>query len=324
MTAVHRRMLVALCAALALVFATGANAAIITSHDDQGRQITFDVRAPNVDTEWYASVLRASAHGNEISDVTIRIVPESQIPGLCGGEDASACYTGRSGPPTIMIAAGKSKIIEDTLLHEYGHHLDTYWRVSGVPELNGTPVWWAARGMAALLAQHQVAFDYSLGWSHGIGEIFAEDYSFIHTNDRYAIKWLPKPDAALKAALFAELGAPTEPLPFAPEVPSVLNRRGTLVPRDRFSIPFSLLGPGRRVTLAATISKPKRKGIRARAQLVCDGHVVVSRNFEKGRSKRAFDIHNLGPADCDVRLVSNTGVSLSYTLRLTLAVEGTT
>ena len=219
MTAVHRRMLVALCAALALVFATGANAAIVTSHDDQGRQITFDVRAPNVDTEWYASILRASAHGNEISDVTIRIVPESQIPGLCGGEDASACYTGRSGPPTIMIAAGKSKIIEDTLLHEYGHHLDTYWRVSGVPELNGTPVWWAARGMAALLAQHQVAFDYSLGWSHGIGEIFAEDYSYIHTGDRYAIRWLSPPDAALKAALFAELGTPTEPLPFAPEVP---------------------------------------------------------------------------------------------------------
>ena len=243
MTAVHRRMLVALCAALALVFATGANAAIVTSHDDQGRQITFDVRAPNVDTEWYASILRASAHGNEISDVTIRIVPESQIPGLCGGEDASACYTGRSGPPTIMIAAGKSKILEDTLLHEYGHHLDTYWRVSGVPELNGTPVWWAARGMAALLAQHQVAFDYSLGWSHGIGEIFAEDYSYIHTGDRYAIRWLSPPDAALKAALFAELGTPTEPLPFAPEVPSVLNRRGTLVPRDRFSIPFSLLGP---------------------------------------------------------------------------------
>jgi hypothetical protein len=55
-----------------------------------------------------------------------------------------------------------------------------------------------------------------------------------------------------------------------------------------------------------------------------DGRVVVSRNFEKGRSKRAFDIHNLGPADCDVRLVSNTGISLSYTLRLTLAVEGST
>lgn len=322
MTAVHRRVLVALCAAFALVFATGANAAIVTSHDDQGRQITFDVRAPNVDTEWYASVLRASAHGDEISDVTIRIVPESQIPGLCGGEDASACYA-RSGAPTIMISAGKSKILEDTLLHEYGHHLDTHWHVPGVPELNGTQVWWQARGMPALLASHQVAFGYSLGWSHGIGEIFAEDYSYIHTGDRYAITWLSPPDATLKAALFAELGTPTEPLPAAPEVPTVLNRRGTLVPRDRFSIPFGLLGPGRRVTLAATISKPKQKGIRARALLVCNGKVVVSRSFGKGRSKQAFDVHNLGPADCDVRLVSNTGVSLAYTLRLTLAVEGT-
>ena len=320
---VHRRVLVALCAALALVFAAGANAAIVTSHDDQGRQITFDVRAPNVDTEWYASILRASAHGDEISDVTIRIVPESQIPGLCGGEDAAACYTGRSAAPTIMISAGKSKVLEDTLLHEYGHHLDTYWHVPGVPELNGTPVWWAARGMAALLAQHQVAFDYSLGWSHGIGEVFAEDYSYIHTGDRYAITWLSPPDATLKAALFAELGTPTSPLPAAPEVPSVLNRRGTLVPHDRFSIPFGLLGPGRRVTLAATISKPKQKGIRARALLVCNGKTVVSRAFGKGQSKRAFDVHNLGPADCDVRLVSNAGVSLGYTLRLTLAIEGT-
>jgi hypothetical protein len=323
MSPVHRRVIVALCAALALVWAAGANAAIFTSHDDQGRQITFDVRAPNVDTEWYASVLRASAHGNEISDVTIRIVPESQIPGLCGGEEASACYTGRVGPPTIMIAAGKSKILEDTLLHEYGHHLDTYWRVAGVPELNGTPVWWAARGMAALLASHQVAFDYSLGWDKGIGEIFAEDYSYIHTHDRHAIMWLGPPSAALQAALFAELGTPTSPLPAAPEVPSVFNRRGTLVPHDRFSIPFGLLGPGRRVALAATISRPKQKGVRARALLVCDGKVVVSRDFGKGRSKRTFDVHNLGPANCDVRLVSNTGVSLSYTLRLTLAVEGT-
>ncbi|MBA3735336.1 MAG: hypothetical protein H0W90_09080 [Actinobacteria bacterium] len=319
----HRRVLVALCTALALVVATGANAAIVTSHDSQGRQITFDVRAANVDTEWYASVLRASAHGNEISDVTIRIVPESQIPALCGGEDASACYTGRSGPPTIMISAGKSRVLEDTLLHEYGHHLDTYWHVSGVPELNGTPVWWEARGMAARLASHQVAFDYSLGWNRGIGEIFAEDYSYSHTGDRYAISWLNPPDATLKAALFAELGTPTDPLPAAPEVPSILNRRGTLVPHDRFSIPFGLLGPGRRVTLAATISKPTQKGIRARAFLVCNGKVVVSRAFGKGRSKQAFDVHNLGPADCDVRLVSNTGVSLAYILRLTLAVEGT-
>ncbi len=322
MTVVLRRraLVAALLAALALVGTTGANAAIVTSHDDQGRTITFDVRAATVDTDWYASVLRAAAHGNEISNVTITIVPEPQIPVFCGGEEAAACYS-RSGA-TIYVPAGKSKLLETILLHEYGHHLDTFWHVSGVPELNGTPTWWAARGMASLLADHQVAFDYSLGWSHSIAEVFAEDYAYIHTHIRYGITWLSPPDAALQSAMFAELGTPTEPLPFAPEVPLVINRRGTLAPLDRFSVPFGLLGPGRRVTFAATISKAGRKGIRARAQLVCDSKVVATRVFRKGQAKRTLDIPNLGPATCDVRLVSAVSTSLAYSLRLSLAVEG--
>jgi len=98
MTHVFRgRVLAALVAAFALAGAAGANAAIITSHDDQGRPITFDVRAATVDTEWYASVLRASAHGNEISDVTIMIVPESQIQAFCGGADVAALLRQESG-----------------------------------------------------------------------------------------------------------------------------------------------------------------------------------------------------------------------------------
>ncbi len=308
-------------AALALAGAGGANAAIVTSHDDQGRTITFDVRAAAVDTEWYASVLRAAVHGDEISNVTIRIVPEPQIPALCGGQDAGACYS-RTAPATIFIPAGKSRLLESVLLHEYGHHLDTFWHVSGVPELNGTPSWWAARGMASLLADHQVAFNYSLGWGHSVGEVFAEDYAYIHTHNRYGITWLSPPDAALQSTMFAELGTPTEPLPAAPEVPLVINRRGTLAPRDRFSVPFGLLGPGRRVTLAATISKPNRKGVRARAQLVCNSQVVATREFRKGQAKRTLDIPNLGPATCDIRLVSSVSTSLAYSLRLTLAVEG--
>jgi len=121
--------------------------------------------------------------------------------------------------------------------------------------------------------------------------------------------------------MFAELGTPTAPLPAAPEVPLVISRRGTLSPRDRFSVPFGLLGPGRRVTMAATISKANRKGVRARAQLVCDGTVVATRTFRKGQAKRSLDIPNLGPASCDVRLLSSVSTSLAYTLRISLAVE---
>jgi hypothetical protein len=322
----QRRLLAALFAALAvgLGAATGADAAIVTTQDTQGRQITFDVRAATVDTEWYANVLRASAHGDEISTVTIRIVPEPDIERLCGGE-AAACYTGRSSVPRIIVAAGKSAGLASTLLHEYGHHLDTAWRVSGVPELNGTPGWWNLRGMAALLSRREVAFDYSLGWSHSIGEIFAEDYAYIHTGmpDRYAIRWLSPPDDALKAAMFAELGSPPTALPESPEIPLVLTRRGTLAARSSYNIPFGLLGPNRRVTYTATVSRPTRKGVRARALIICNGRVVASQQFGRGRSTRTLDIPNLGPADCQARVTSTVSVPLAYNLRLQLKNENT-
>src|SRR5437870_2013172 len=103
-----RAVVAALLAALALAGATGANAAIVISHDDQGRTITFDVRAATVDTEWYASVLRAAAHGNEISNVTITIVPENQIPALCGGEEAAACYS-KTAPATRRCSPSSAR-----------------------------------------------------------------------------------------------------------------------------------------------------------------------------------------------------------------------
>jgi hypothetical protein len=316
-------LLTVLVFALTLALAAGASAAIVTTTDGQGRRITLDVRAATVDTDWYASVLRATAHGNEISNVTIRIVPDQSIETLCGSA-AAACYTRSGGRPTIMIPAGKNQFIEGTLVHEYGHHLDASTAVPGVPELNGTPAWWAARGMAAMLASHTVAFDYSRGWDHSIAEMFAEDYAFIHVGPsyRYGITWMTPPDDALKAAMFAELGTPTAPLPAAPNTPLVVQRVGTLAPRGTKSVPFGLLGPGRHVTFTATVSRPKRKGIRARIQVVCNGTVAGTQTIGRGQSTRTLDLPNMGPGDCDARLVSNVKVSLKYNLRLQLAVEG--
>jgi hypothetical protein len=71
-------LLVALVAALAL--ATGAGAELVTRADSEGRTITFDVQAPGVDVDWYAALLRAAAHGDEISRRSIRIVPDEDVP----------------------------------------------------------------------------------------------------------------------------------------------------------------------------------------------------------------------------------------------------
>ena len=317
-----KTLLALIVASLTLALATSAGAAIITSQDLQGRQIRFDVRAATVDTDWYAAVLRASAHGDEISDVTVRIVPEAQIGSLCGG-DAVACYTGQQANPTIIVPAGQSTSLESTLLHEYGHHLDSHWSVPGVRELNGTPVWWTMRGMAGLLSQHRVAFDYSLGWNRSIPEVFAEDYAYIHMGAGYGIPWLSPPDQTLKDAMFAELGSPTAPLPPTRNEPVVINRSGTLAARATRSLPFGLLGPGRHVTMTATVTKPNRAGVRARASIVCDGRTVRTQTFTKGRTSRTLDVPSIGPATCSAQVVSTSKVSLRYTLRLRLAVEST-
>jgi hypothetical protein len=86
-------------------------------------------------------------------------------------------------------------------------------------------------------------------------------------------------------------------------------------------VKFGLLGPGRHVILTATVTKPKRNGLRARAQIVCNGAVVATQTFPHGRTQRVIDLPGLGPADCQARLVSTAGVRLGYTLKLSLAIE---
>ena len=315
-----RTLLVAIVAALAL--ATGASAEIVRSEDAQGRAITFDVQAPNVDVEWYAALLRAAAHGDEISTVTIRILPESQVSVVCGAA-AVACYSRGRATALIVVPAGRDARVASTFLHEYGHHVDRTWSITGVPELNGTPVWWQLRGMAQLVQSRQVAFDYSRGWDRSVGEIFAEDYAWIHLPHQYAIRWLQPPDDALRTALLAELGGtpPAAPPDTPAAAPLVLTRSGTLAPRRAQTIPFGLLGPGRRVTFTARVGSANRAGVRARVEVNCDGRRVASQTFGKGRATRTIDVPNLGPATCAARVVSTSGVRLTYSLRLRLAVE---
>jgi hypothetical protein len=322
-----RRFLVSLLVllAVALSAAVAARAETVVSHDDQGRPITFDVVAPGVDVEWYASLLRPAGHGNEISTVTIRIVPPDRI-GIHCGLLAEACYGAPGGNATIIIPAGQDEDVAHALIHEYGHHLDRSWTVAGFNEPNGTPVWWAARGMAGLLSSGSVAYDYSLGWNRSTGEVFAEDYAWVYRPFSYRIPWLSPPDDSLRAAMIAELGGtPVTPAPSPnpptfepPEQPVVVVRRGTLAPRALHLVRFRLLEPGRHVTVTSTVAGAPQQGTRARVEIVCDGQRVASGSFTRGRLARTLDVQDLGPALCSARLVSTSKVPHTYTLRLEL------
>lgn len=313
-----RVLLVAVC--LSLAFASPAAADVVLAQDGQGRTITFDVQTTDVDTSWYASILSSAYHGDEISRVTIRIVAPSEIAGLCGG-GAAACYSQRRTGAVIVVPAGQSDSLAAIVLHEYGHHIDASTAVPGVREPNGTPRWWAARGLPSLVESGEVARDYSLGWDRAIGELFAEDYVQAHMTARFKIRWLAPPGEEILSAVRQDLGAePAQPIP--PEAaepvrtPLVIARSGALGVGRRQGLPFTLLGPGRRVTFTVTALRG-----RVRMEIVCGGTLVARQALGPGRPRATLDRRGLGPASCRAVVRNVGGATARYSLRLRLAVE---
>jgi hypothetical protein len=279
--------------------------------DDEGRTIRFDVRAGGVDVDWYAGHLRRAPHGDEIERVVVRIVDRAGLREACG-RAAAGCY----GRGRLVGPAGRDLRTARVLLHEYGHHLDSRRGNAAAPEPNGTPLWWRARGMGELVRVQSVRRNYSRGWSRSIGEVFAEDYAYTALGRRYRIAWLRPPDGVVRQALLADLGlaAPPDLTARRPAVrPVVIDRSGTLSPGERVSIPFGLLGPGRRVTVQA------RAGGAARIEVRC-GDFVSSRPVAAAGTT-TLDLRRLGPAECSASLVSTTSAPARYALTVRLSVE---
>ena len=313
-----RRTLLLLTALCSLAFAGEAGAAEVLSQDDQGRTIRFDVRAEGVDAEWYAALLRAAPHGDEITTVRIDIVSWDELHSTCG-RAAAGCYRRN----IMVVPAEQSDDNAHTVVHEYGHHLDRSTPVAGVPEPNGTPEWWRARGMAQLLRQRSVARDYSLEWDRSIAEIFAEDYAQLAlAGGRYAIGWLSRPDATVLAGLKADFGLGPPPAAVSPPKlkPVTLAKQGSLAPKRRAVIEFGLLGPGRRVAATATFRGAAEKRSRATLEIRCEGERVALRTITKGKTTVTIDRRELGPADCTATLTSTSSSSRAYAMRVVLSI----
>lgn len=313
-----RRWPVVLALLAALAGAPAAMAEVVTSQDLAGRTITFDVRAENVDVEWYAEQLRSAAHGEEIQRVRFVIVTDAELRDVCGA-GAGGCYRS-SGEPTIVVPAGSSAEVRHTLIHEYGHHIDRNRGVAAnTREPNGSASWWEARGIAQLLAEGKVSRTYLLGWERAIGEIFAEDYAQLHLETPFRIQWLDPPTSAVRAALAKDLeNVPAVPLPAAPKAPVVVSRTGRLATATKADIPFELLGPDRRVTFTAAI---KGIGARAKMELRCSDGRTAARVLSGARRSATIDLRELGPARCTVS-VRNTGkTGATYSARVRLSVE---
>ena len=313
-----RRLLVVLALVAWLVCAGQAAAAEVIAYDEQGRSISFDVRAEGVDAEWYASLLRTAPHGDEISTVRIVVVSRSELLSTCG-PDAAGCYSRN----VITVLAEESARNAHTVVHEYAHHLDRSRPVAGISEPNGTSVWWRARGMAQLLRLGSVARSYVIGWNRSIAEIFAEDYAqLVLPGSRYAIPWLGPPSDTIIAALKADLGLGPEPEIVDPPLPKpvVQTRSGSLAAGKRVTIPFGLLGPGRNWRVTAAFGGATARVPRATLEVRCDGRRIALKTIASGMPKVTIERSNVGPADCTTTLASTSGISRSFTLTLRLSL----
>jgi hypothetical protein len=304
----------------AAAWAAPALGEVVLVDDGEGRSIRFEVESSDVDVEWYADLMRKSAHGDEIESVTIRLVPYGELASSCGAA-AAGCYGGPRSRSLITIPAARNAETAHTLIHEYGHHVDRSHDVSGVREPNGTQSWWTARRIADLLAAGEVARDYSLGWERSISEIFAEDYAQLHLKAPYRIDWLQPPGGKVRQALQADLeGEPDSPVPPPAGEPLVIVRSGRLGPGERRTLPFTLLGPGRRVVFSARVDGVGSRGVRARAELVC-GTKLETKGLGTGVRNLIIRRADLGPAICEVVLANTGATSRRYTVRLRLSVE---
>ena len=313
-----RRLVLLLSVFASLAFSGEAMAAEVLAQDDRGRTIRFDVRVEGVDAEWYAALLRAAPHGNEISTVRIDIVSWDEVRSTCGRQ-ASGCYSRN----TIVVPAEQSDENAQTVVHEYGHHLDRSTPVAGVAEPNGTPEWWRARGVAELVRLRTVATSYILGWDHSIAELFAEDYAQLALADsKFEIPWLEAPDETVLAAMRADLGLGPPPETVHPPAikPVSIRRDGSLAPRRRTSIPFNLLGSSRRVTATATFAGAAEKRSRATLEVRCDGERVELKTLRSGKTAFAIDQRDLGPADCTATLTSTSASTRGFSLVVRLSI----
>jgi hypothetical protein len=305
---------------VALVLAAGvaAPAAAVqqVTYDSAGRPITFDVRDPAADVAGYTAILDGLLHGAEISDVVVTVVPQSAIASECGS-GAAACYRWSSrGGAAMFVPSLPSQQVRGTLGHEYGHHVDaTRPHVVGARGLDGTARWWGARGMAGLLAQGSVAWDYSLGWDRAIAEVFAEDYAVTNVGRSSSIRWLGDPPAAVAEAIRADLaGATVPPAPpsGAPQPPPAPATAGPSTPSAAAGVRLRTiarasgrLAAGRRVRIGFAVGSAGRLAVRiggatagrVRAVLRCAGTTLGGGAARRGRpgASREMPGHPAGP-----------------------------
>jgi hypothetical protein len=177
--------------------AGAASARLERFTDEHGHQLTLSTALAGLDLLPYARVLAGLHHRGEIEDVTVDVVAPTSIAEICGDPAAVACYSPedplRSLRGRIWIPSADDDLLH-IIVHEYGHHVDNqlvnlgHLASSGCGfDNDGSRNWFFERDVDEPIFEAGISCTPEAQWSHVLGEIYAEDYTWLNGNR----SWLP-------------------------------------------------------------------------------------------------------------------------------------
>lgn len=182
---VKRLLLVVVCA-LALPASALAWGGVYPANDSLGSTVNVQVSDSypvdqTLPQDW-ATYLGTLVHGPELSKLTLRLMPISDVQRTCGAQ-ALACYD--NGTETIYATPDDqlgSPPAKEIVAHEYGHHIAA--NRSNAPfsaSDYGTKRWASYENICAKSASGQLSPGNESGaYSENPGEVFAESYRVLN------------------------------------------------------------------------------------------------------------------------------------------------
>lgn len=187
--------------------------------DPHGHRITLETAIPGLDLSPYADVLAATLHRNEIEDLVVYVVRPSETGAICGDAMAVACYLPEDPETSYrgwMWIPSEDEDLFYTIIHEYGHHVDN--QLLNLAHLglcnfasDGSRNWFFRRDVEDNVLGAGFGCNPDLGWDKLLGELYAEDFTWLNGNTTWAlIPSMRPPSHAQRAAIAFDLAVPFE------------------------------------------------------------------------------------------------------------------
>ncbi len=203
-----------------VVRARAATTRTETFTDEHGHTLLLTTELPQLDLLPYARTVAALHHRGEIEDLIVEVGSPERSGEICGDPDAVACYAPED-PLRSLRGWMWIPSIDDDLLHiiahEYGHHVDNQLLNLGHIDSgcgfdnDGSRNWFFERDADDPIFDAGISCAPEAQWSHLLGEIYAEDYTWLNGNRSWRSEMpLDAPTARHLDALAGDLAAPFE------------------------------------------------------------------------------------------------------------------